>query len=192
MRFNQKTLDAVLRKELTLFLEQTQACKSTPTTDNVTFASPFGTPLPANTSASDLPTTSRQHRNHVSDLSPGAKAGIITGASVVLLAVFLLLLELTCLCRKRRERALRRAVEEVERGNRRVTSDRIDEDESEGETVMLERGVEVIGQEVVKEVEDEREGVVLESKVEIVVEDEGGWETDEDDEEWGRGREGEG
>lgn len=114
-----------------------------------------------------------------SQLSTPVKAGIITASIVVFLVVLLLVLEHTYFRRKCHERALKRAIDEVERGTelKRIT-------ESESKEIM-----------------------VLESRVEIVVDNEGqdsvsgSWDgegpwdagtVDEDDggdlSEWGRGR----
>ncbi|RMZ71019.1 hypothetical protein GMOD_00005512 [Pyrenophora seminiperda CCB06] len=77
------------------------------------------------------------------DLSTPAKAGIITASVIVFLLATFLLIEYTHLRHKRRERALRRAIEEVERGTEL-------KDSSVGES---------------------KENMVLESRVEIVVEE---------------------
>ncbi|KAH7392764.1 hypothetical protein BKA66DRAFT_547666 [Pyrenochaeta sp. MPI-SDFR-AT-0127] len=94
-------------------------------------------------------------------LSTAAKAGIITGVSIFFLIIFLILFELGYMRRKRRERALQRAIEEVERGDIEMHKS----GSSEGS--------------------ESKENMVLESRVEIVVdeesdveEDEDGWEAD--------------
>ncbi|OAL50033.1 hypothetical protein IQ07DRAFT_653211 [Pyrenochaeta sp. DS3sAY3a] len=105
-------------------------------------------------------------------LSPSAKAGIITGPILALLLTFLLLLlEYGYLRRLRRERALRRAVEEVERGD----------------IEMAKRG-ELGGCGHDASLGESKENMVLESRVEIVVEEgsesgeEGEWDADADGE----------
>ncbi|KAF1851832.1 uncharacterized protein K460DRAFT_413338 [Cucurbitaria berberidis CBS 394.84] len=108
------------------------------------------------------------HNNSFAILSTGAKAGIIVGISLFFLGVFLVLLELGYLRRKRRERALRRAVEEVERGGIRM------------------------GKSVGSESSESKENMVLESRVEIIVDDSDGsdgddaWDADMEDEERGK------
>ncbi|KAJ4369069.1 hypothetical protein N0V83_006152 [Neocucurbitaria cava] len=115
--------------------------------------------------------------NTFANLSTAAKAGIILGITIFFLSVFLILFEFGYLRRKRRERALQRAIEEVERG---------------GGLEMRKRIVES------NEMSESKENMVLESRVEIVVDD-GGEESDgdgdsvwdtgmEDDDEMWRGR----
>ncbi|EDU48591.1 hypothetical protein PtrSN002B_000809 [Pyrenophora tritici-repentis] len=114
------------------------------------------------------------------DLSTPAKAGIITASVVIFLLVFVLLIEYTYLRHKRHERALQRAIEEVERGTELKDSN----------------------------ISESKENMVLESRVEIVVEEgeaserssvDGGdeWDAGTDGEfdegdgdlgDWGRGR----
>jgi hypothetical protein len=91
-------------------------------------------------------------------LSAAAKAGIITASIAVFLLVLFLILEYTYLGKKRRERALQRAVEEVERGTELKDTSHT----------------------------GSKENMVLESRVEIVVD--GGDESDGDLGEWGHGR----
>ncbi|KAI4940759.1 hypothetical protein J4E86_010731 [Alternaria arbusti] len=129
--------------------------------------------------SSMLPAPSTETPGSTSQLSTPVKAGIIAASIVVFLLVLLLVLEYTYLRRKRHDRALQQAIDEVERG---TELKRITESES-------------------------KEKMVLESRVEIVEDDEGQdsvrgswdgegpWDTgthDEDDHgdlsEWGRGR----
>jgi hypothetical protein len=86
-----------------------------------------------------------------SHLSTAAKAGIITASVAVFLLLSFLILEYTYLGKKRRERALQRAVEEVERGTELNDTSAI----------------------------ESKENMVLESRVEIVVD--GGDESDSDE-----------
>ena len=115
-----------------------------------------------------------------SDLSASAKAGIITASIVVFLLASFLLFEYTYLRHKRREHALQRAIEEVERGTELKDSS----------------------------ISESKENMVLESRVEIVVEEgeaidrssmdaEDEWDAGTDGEcdegdgdlgDWGRGR----
>jgi flagellar biosynthesis/type III secretory pathway M-ring protein FliF/YscJ len=79
-----------------------------------------------------------------SQLSISAKAGVIAASIVVFLCLLLVILEYTYLRRKRQERALKQAVDEVERGT---------------ELKELTTG-------------ESKEIMVLESRIEIVVDDE--------------------
>lgn len=125
------------------------------------------------------PATSTEIPPSSSQLSTPIKAGIITASILVFLLVLLLVLEHTYLRRKRHERAVKRAIDEVERGT-----------ELKNTTTS-----------------ESKENMVLESRVEIVVDGEvqdsvrgswdreGHWNVDTDDEdddgnlsEWGRGR----
>lgn len=108
-----------------------------------------------------LPPVSESQVSDIAGLSTAAKAGIIAGLSIFSLAIFLILFELGYMRRKRRERALQRAVEEVERGGIEMHKSG-DSDSSES-----------------------KENMVLESRVEIVVDEESdmdedgdGWEAD--------------
>ncbi|KAH6845884.1 hypothetical protein BKA58DRAFT_295559, partial [Alternaria rosae] len=114
-----------------------------------------------------------------SQLSTPVKAGIITASIVIFLVMLLLVLEHTYLRRKSYERALKRAIVEVERG---TELKRMTESESK-EILVLESGVENI-------VDNEGQDSMSESW-----DGEGPWDAgtvDEDDagdlSEWGRRR----
>jgi len=90
------------------------------------------------------PATSTETPRSVSQLSTPVKAGIVTASIVVFLLVLLLVLEHTYLRRKRHERAVERAIDEVEYGTelKKITKS------------------------------ESKENMVSESRVEIVVESE--------------------
>ncbi|KAH9865202.1 hypothetical protein IAQ61_009149 [Plenodomus lingam] len=126
-----------------------------------------------------VPPVSLQNSTSFANLSAPVRAAIISGFTILILSLFFILLEVGYLRHKRRERALRRAVEEVER----------------------DAGVEL--KTMVESRSASKENMVLESQVEIVVvseegdsdadwegnmsDDGGGWEADMEDEERGRG-----
>ncbi|KAL6703293.1 hypothetical protein ACN47E_010000 [Coniothyrium glycines] len=157
---------------------------------------PFESPLPATTHPSSStpaatqtpdallapPASSHEPPSTYATLDTPAKAGLIAGASLLTLLAFFIVLEFAYLRRKRRERALRQAIEEVERG---------------------EQGLEMkVWPSSAGDVEstETKENLVLESRVEILVDgedsssDEEGWGADvedsEDEDERGRGRKG--
>ncbi|CAO2651148.1 Nn.00g094450.m01.CDS01 [Neocucurbitaria sp. VM-36] len=101
------------------------------------------------------PTSDKPYTNTFANLSTGAKAGIIAGVSIFFLGVFLILFELGYLRRKRRERALQRAIEEVERGGGMEMRKRVGSEQSESkENMVLESRVEIV---VVDDDEEEEE-----------------------------------
>ncbi|KAF2848757.1 hypothetical protein T440DRAFT_556333 [Plenodomus tracheiphilus IPT5] len=130
-------------------------------------------------SHSNPPTASPQNSTSFANLSVPVKAGIISGFTILILSIFLILLEFGYLRHKRRARALRRAVKEVER----------------------DAGVEL--KTMVESRSESKENMVLESRVEILVvtedgnsdgewdedmsDDGDGWEADMEDDERGRG-----
>ncbi|KAI8934743.1 hypothetical protein NX059_008431 [Plenodomus lindquistii] len=144
--------------------------------------------MPSSSSSEDatytsfaIPPGSPQNSTSFANLSVPVRAGIISGFTILIISVFLMLLEFGYLRRRRRERALRRAVKEVER----------------------DAGVEL--KTMVESRSESKENMVLESRVEILVvtedghsdggwggsmSDDGhgdGWEADMEDEERGRG-----
>lgn len=86
------------------------------------------------------PATSTETPRSASQLSTPVKAGIVTASIVVFLLVLLLVLEHTYLRRKRHERAVERAIDEVERG---TELKRVTKSESE-ENMVLESRVEIV------------------------------------------------
>lgn len=146
-----------------------------------THISPFETLVPASegitsTSSATVHASATPTSAHISTpfpspptissgLSVPAKAGLISGLTIIVLAIFIIILEACYLRPRRRARALRRAVAEVEQAS----------------GVDMKTMVESIAS-------GSKETMVLESRVEILVEGEESedeWSVDDDDgEEW--------
>jgi hypothetical protein len=109
-----------------------------------TLAAPIVTP------PTGLPADAHAHSaSPISSLDTGAKIGIGVGAAALVLLISFLVFGIPYIRRKRRVRALRRAVEEVEHG--------IEMQKTAGKSN--------------EEVDESKENMVLESRVEIVVGD---------------------
>lgn len=140
-------------------------------TTTLSSSTPISSNTPTSTPFYHVPTApfdSTQTSNTSTSLSAAAKAGLISGISVIVLFALLIIFEFTYMRRVRRNHALRRAVEEVERGG-----------------VALKTMVES------RSVSKENMNLVLESRVEILVVEEDNEDEDNSDEwderGWGRG-----
>ncbi|KAF1945150.1 hypothetical protein EJ02DRAFT_500897 [Clathrospora elynae] len=128
------------------------------------------------------PSPSSLSPSTLAHLSTAVKAGIITASIIVFLLICLILFGYTYLHRKRRERALQRAVEEVERGTELKGMSLSESGESK-ENMVLESRVEIL---VDGETEtDNEEGWDGENEWDA---DTDGQDSDGDLGEWGRGR----
>jgi hypothetical protein len=114
-----------------------------------------------------------------SQLATPAKVGIITASIIVFFISLLLILEYTHLRRKRHDRALKRAIDEVEQGTELKESTASESEEN----MVLESRVEIV-------VEEEEQGSVRDSWDRESQWDAGteGEDSDGDLGEWGRGR----
>jgi hypothetical protein len=145
-------------------------CEAYPAKPSAVATASFETPVaasspPANTfdapmvtPPTGLPVDDNAHSaSPISSLDIGAKIGIGIGAVVIVLLISFLIFGIPCIQRRRRARALQRAVEEVEHGiEMQKAAGQSDEDMGESkENMVLESQVEI----VVGDAESERDVV---------------------------------
>ena len=95
-------------------------------------------------------------------LSTAAIAGVCTAVSIIVVLIAYVVLEICVLRKRRRGRAMRRAVAEVEQGSVRSDSIRSEVKSREGFVMdEKEKGEVVVGEEEVWEVEEGRKGMSL-------------------------------